>query len=192
MRGEVDRQIKELLCEGVIRPSNSPYYSPICVVPKKRKPNGEKQYRMVIDFKGLNAVTISDTYPIPDINSTLTSLSREKYFTTLDLTSGFHQILMKESYIPKTAEGIKADSKKVDAINATEENYATIEKEMLAIIWAIDNHRSYLYGSGTIKVYIDHQPLTYALGNRNFNAKLKHWKDRIEEYNCLLIYKPGK
>lgn len=46
------------------------------------------------------------------------------------------------------------------SLNATEENYATIEKEMLAIIWALDNLRSYLYGAGTIKVSTDHQPLT--------------------------------
>jgi len=58
---------------------------------------------MVIDFKRLIAVTISDTYPIPDITSTLSSLGEAKIFTTLDLTSGFHQIHMKESDTPKTA-----------------------------------------------------------------------------------------
>lgn len=103
MREEVDRQIKELLCEGIIRPSRSPYNSPIWVVAKKPKPNGEKQYRMVIDYKRLNAVTIPDTYPIPDINTTLASLGNAKYFTTVDLTSGFHQIPMKASDIQKTA-----------------------------------------------------------------------------------------
>jgi len=56
------------------------------------------------DFKRLNAVTISDTYPIPDITSTtLSSLGEAKLFTTLDLTSGFHQNHMKEFDIPKTA-----------------------------------------------------------------------------------------
>jgi len=58
---------------------------------------------MVIDFKRLNAVTIFDTYPIPDITSTLSSLGEAKFFTTLDLMSRFHQIHMKESDIPKTA-----------------------------------------------------------------------------------------
>ncbi|KAH8325104.1 hypothetical protein KR067_009985 [Drosophila pandora] len=58
---------------------------------------------MVIDFKRLNAVTISDTYPIPDINSTLASLGKAKYFTTIDLTSGLHQIHMNKKDIPKTA-----------------------------------------------------------------------------------------
>lgn len=57
---------------------------------------------------------------------------------------------------------------------------------MLAILWALENFRSYLYGAGTIRVYTDHQPLTYC------NEELKRWKARIEEYNCLLIYKPGK
>jgi len=70
MRGEVENQVDELLREGIIRPSKSPYNSPTWVVPKKPKPNGEKQCRMVIDFKRLNAVTVSDTYPIPDITST--------------------------------------------------------------------------------------------------------------------------
>ena len=58
---------------------------------------------MVIDFKRLNARTVSDTYPIPDINNTLASLGDARYFTTLDLTSGFHQIAMNEKDIPKTA-----------------------------------------------------------------------------------------
>lgn len=78
------------------------------------------------------------------------------------------------------------------SLNKTEENYATNEKEMLAIVWALDNLRNYLYGAKKINIYTDHQPLTYALGNRNSNAKLKRWKARIEEYNHELFYKPGR
>ena len=50
---------------------------------------------MVIDFKHLNPVTISDAYPIPDINSTLGSLEAAKFFTAINLTLGFHQVLME-------------------------------------------------------------------------------------------------
>lgn len=410
MRIEVEEQIKKLLHDGIIRPSKSPYNSPIWVVEKKMDASGTKKYRMVIDFKKLNAVTVSDTYPIPDISSTLASLGNSKFFTTIDLTSGFHQIKMREGDIPKTAfstmngkyeftrlpfglknapaifqrmiddvlkeyigkicyvyiddiiifggqnekehlanvsrifskleksnlrinldkteflkketeflgyiitsQGIKPDSKKVLAIqrlkppenlkelkgfigltsyyrrfikdfaqiakpltkltrgenaqikanqskkiniklneqelvafknlkellssseilifpdfnkpfllttdasnyaigavlsqgeigkdrpityisrslNQTEENYATNEKEMLAIVWALDNLRNYLYGAKKIKIITDHQPLTFTLSNRNNNAKLKRWKARIEEYNYEIIYKPG-
>lgn len=410
LRAEAERQISEMLANGIIRPSNSAYNSPTWIVPKKPNSLGEKQYRLVVDFKRLNAVTIPDTYPIPDITNTLASFGRSKYFTTLDLTSGFHQIRMKEDDIAKTAfstangkyeftrlpfglknapaifqrmiddvlkpfvgkicyvyiddiiilgeteeqhlgnlqtilgqlkkanlkvnlekskflrtqveflgyvicqEGILPDPNKIAAIrkikpptnlkdlkaflglasyyrkfirdfakvakpltnitrngnaqvkanqskkkeiklgptelqafdelkelltssevlafpdfekafilttdasnhaigavlsqgevgsdrpiiyvsrslNKTEENYATNEKELLAIVWALDKLRTYLYGAKKIKILTDHQPLTFALSNSNNNAKLKRWKSRIEEYNYELLYKPGK
>lgn len=410
LRTEVNGQISKLLEDGIIRPSRSPYNSPLWIVPKKENSLGEKQYRLVIDFKRLNAITIPDAYPIPDINHTLACLHGNKYFSTVDLTSGFHQIRMLEKDIKKTAfstpngkyeflrlpfglknapaifqrmindvlrpligiccyvyiddiiifgkdikehienvekvfrllqkanlkvnlekskffqkeveflgyivseHGVRADPKKTAAItnippptnlkdlksflgiisyyrkfiincaaiikpltnitrgenaqvsanksknikikldehalkafndakllltsseilaypnfskpfllttdasnsaigavlsqeelgrdrpitylsrslNKTEENYSTIEKEMLAIIWALDKLRNYLYGAKEIKIITDHQPLTFALSNSNNNAKLKRWKSRIEEYNYTLIYKPGK
>jgi len=77
------------------------------------------------------------------------------------------------------------------SLSETEEGYAVNEKDMLEIVWALDNLRSYLYSAESIKVYTDHQPLTFSLGNRNYNVKLKRWKSRKEEYNCKLIYKPG-
>lgn len=410
LRAEVEAQISKMLSDGVIRPSKSPFNSPLWIVPKKPNSAGERQYRLVIDFKRLNAITIADAYPIPDITNTLASLGESKYFTTLDLTSGFHQIKMKESDIAKTAfstangkyeftrlpfglknapaifqrmindvlkpligkicyvyiddiivfgksisdhlnnleqvlsyldkanlrvnlekskflrtqvnflgyiinqEGIRADPEKIAAIqkipppknlkelksflglasyyrkfikdyaklakpltnitrgenaqikanqskkveihlddqalnafkclkdmlissdilifpnfekpfilttdasnyaigavlsqgeigkerpitfisrslNETEEGYSTIEKEMLAIIWSLDKLRTYLYGAKNIKIFTDHQPLTFALSNRNTNAKLKRWKSRIEEYGGILVYKPGR
>lgn len=103
MRKEVEDQVKKLLNDGIIQPSKSPYNSPIWIVGKKPDSSGEKKYRMVIDFKRLNAVTTPDTYPIPNISSTLASLGDAKFFTTIDLTSGFHQIMMKKEDIPKTA-----------------------------------------------------------------------------------------
>lgn len=410
MRAEVDQQIAQLLNDGIIRPSKSPYNSPIWVVEKKMDASGIKKYRMVIDYKRLNAVTVSDTYPIPDISNTLANLGDSRFFTKIDLTSGFHNIKMLEKDIPKTAfstmngkyeftrlpfglknapaifqriiddvlkeyigkicyvyvddiiifggkneeehlenvskilgklwkanlrvnldkteflkeeteflgyiitnKGIRTDPKKVMAVqkikppenlkelksflgltsyyrrfikdfakvakpltnltrgenaqikanqskkinihltdvelkafqqlklllssadllifpdfnkpfilttdasnhsigavlsqgeigkdqpvtyisrslNKTEENYATNEKEMLAIVWALDNLRNYLYGAKKIKILTDHQPLTFALSNRNNNSKLKRWKARLEEYNYEMIYKPG-
>jgi len=77
------------------------------------------------------------------------------------------------------------------SLNKTEEHYATNEKEMLAIVWALENFRNYLYGAKKVKIITDHQPLTFTLSNKNNNAKLKRWKARIEEYNYELIYKPG-
>lgn len=406
MKNEVEKQIKELLEQGIIRQSESPYNSPVWIVPKKLDSSNEKKYRMVVDYRKLNAVTISDRYPIPEINEVLSQMKSQKFFTVLDLKSGFHQIPLHEKDIPKTAfsvnngkyeftrlpfglrnapaifqrtldnilreligkccyvyiddiiifgedeethlnnigkvfstlekanmkvqidkceffkseveylgfivssEGIKTNPKKVETIKnfscpktlkdlrsflgmsgfyrrfirdyaklakpltallrgkegrmskkvsakipitlnpaaieafekikdtlassevmlqypdyqkdfhlttdasnyalgavleqdnkpiifisrtltKAEEHYATNEKEMLAIIWALKSLRNYLYGSASIKIYTDHQPLTYALSNKNTNSKLKRWKAILEEYNYELKYKPG-
>lgn len=407
LKNEVERQVNELLEDGIIRPSKSPYNSPVWIVPKKLDASGERKFRMVIDYRKLNAITIPDKYPIPEINEVLANLGKNKWFTIIDLKSGFHQIPLRNSDIEKTAfsinngkfeftrlpfglknapsifqralddilrehigkrcyvyiddivifgkneaehfknielvfrtlenanmkvqldkceflqkeieflgfvvgvNGIKTNPKKVQAIanfptpktlkdlrsflgmsgyyrrfikdyaklakpltsllrgedgrvsknlsknkvifldsdaiksfnilknsllskevilshpnfdkefelttdasnhaigavlsqdnkpisylsrtlNKTEENYATNEKEMLAIIWSLNSLRNFLYGSRKVKIFTDHQPLTYALSNRNTNSKMKRWKAILEEYNHELQYKPGK
>lgn len=58
---------------------------------------------MVIDYRKLNAVTVADRYPIPEINEVLANLGKNKYFTVIDLKSGFHQIPLKECDVEKTA-----------------------------------------------------------------------------------------
>lgn len=407
LKDEIEKQIKQLLNDEIIRPSRSPYNAPVWIVPKKMDNSGEKKFRMVIDYRKLNAVTIPDRYPIPDIQEIISNIGENAYFSLLDLKSGFHQIPLKNSDIEKTSfsinggkyeflrlpfglknapsifqrtlddilrehigkqcyvyiddiiilgkskeehlkninsvfhtlskanmkvqldkceffkkeveflgfiissEGIKTNPKKVEAIkqmpepktlkelrsflgltghyrkfildyaklakpltallrgeggrvsknqsknvkilvdelekdafqklkntlvsqdvilnypdfkkafelttdaskfaigavlsqedkpiaflsrtlNKTEEDYGTNEKEMLAIIWALNSLRNYLYGSRKVKIFTDHQPLTYALSNKNNNSKMKRWKAILEEYNYELYYKPGK
>lgn len=100
---EVDKQVKEMLEQNIIQPSNSPYNSPIWVVPKKVDNSGEQKWRIVIDYRKLNDITIDDKFPIPNIESIFDKLGRAQYFTTLDLAKGFHQILVDEKDRPKTA-----------------------------------------------------------------------------------------
>ena len=407
LKSEIEKQVLELLNDGIIRPSKSPYNAPVWIVPKKMDASGEKKYRMVIDYRKLNSITVPDRYPIPEINEVLSNLGENKYFSVIDLKSGFHQIPLKESDIEKTAfsinngkfefvrlpfglknspsifqrtlddvlrehigkicyvyiddiiifgknetdhfqnlhkvfrtlesanfkvqldkcefakqqieflgfivdvNGIKTNPDKVRAIvnisppktlkdlrsflgmsgyyrrfirdyaklakpltsllrgedgrvsknasknrrifldqdaidsfqkiknsmtsediilshpnfekdfdlttdaseyaigavlsqdrkpitflsrtlNKTEEHYATNEKEMLAIIWALTTLRNYLYGSRKINIFTDHQPLTFALSSKNTNSKMKRWKAILEEYNYELKYQPGK
>lgn len=407
LKGIVNEEISKLMKDGIIRPSRSPYNAPVWVVPKKLDSSGVKKYRLVIDYRKLNTVTIPDRYPIPEINEVLSNLGSSKYFTVLDLKSGFHQIPLRQCDIEKTAfsvnngkyeftrlpfglknapsifqralddilrehigvrcyvyiddiivfgtsedehlknlelvfktleqanmkvqadkceflkesveflgfivsrNGITTNPKKVEAINnfptprtlkelrsflglagyyrrfirdyaklaspltsllrnekgrvsknvsskvkidldnnaleafskikksltsrdvmlsfpdfdkefelttdasqyaigavlaqdgkpitflsrtlsKTEERYATNEKEMLAIIWSLNSLRNYLYGSKKVKILTDHQPLTFALSNKNTNAKMKRWKAALEEYNHEIKYKPGK
>ncbi|MHC5848237.1 reverse transcriptase family protein, partial [Streptococcus pyogenes] len=63
----------------------------------------ERKLRLVIDYRKLNTVTIPDRYPMPEISEVLSQLGNCKYFTVIDLKSGFHQIPLKESDIEKTA-----------------------------------------------------------------------------------------
>lgn len=106
LKNEVEKQINELLNDGIIRPSRSPYNAPVWIVPKKMDASGGKKYRMVIDYRKLNAVTVADRYPIPEINEVLANLGKNKYFTVVDLKSGFHQIPLKECDVEKTAFSI--------------------------------------------------------------------------------------
>lgn len=77
-------------------------------------------------------------------------------------------------------------------LRAAEENYATNERELLAIVWAIKRLRNYLYGVGSLKIFTDHQPLIFSVSDKNPNAKLKRWKAFVEEHNGKICYKPGK
>lgn len=403
-REEVDKQISKLLNDGIIRPSRSPWNSPVWIVPKKMDASGQKKFRLVIDYRKLNQKTISDRYPMPEISNILDQLGGNSYFTTLDLASGFHQIKMSSADVEKTAfsvnngkyefvrmpfglknapaifqraiddvlrthigkrcyvyiddcvifgksleehnenlkivlqalneanlkvqldkseflqksveflgyiitkDGIQPNEKKIEIIkkwpepksikevrsflgiigyyrrfvkdfakiakpltnllrgernidskraikldnkakesfetlktiltssdiliypdfkkpflittdasnyaigavlsqgeigkdkpihfasrtlNRTEENFSATEKEMLAIYWALKVFRNYIYGQEFI-ILTDHQPLTFSLSDKNFNAKLKRWKSYLEEHNYKVIYKPGK
>lgn len=401
----VNKEIENLIHNGIIKRSNSPYNAPVIIVDKKgHDENGEKKHRLVIDFRKLNSITIADRYPIPEISVVLSNLGNAKYFSTIDLESGFHQIkihpedtektafsinnskyeflrmpfglknapsifqqalddILKEfigkfvhvyiddiliyskteeehlrhiklvmnklkkanmaissekskffeneveflGYIisfgqlkmnpekirsikmyeePKNLKSLRgflgltgyyrkfiknyadiarpltemlrhhnakknesakikiqlddvarkafnqlkmvlqeqielfqpdynkkfelttdASNKALGAVlsqngrpitfisrtlNSAEENYATNEREMLAIVWALQTLRNYLYGKTDTVIYTDHQPLTFATSEKNPNAKIKRWKAFIEECGVTLKYKPGK
>jgi len=73
-----------------------------------------------------------------------------------------------------------------------EMNYATNERELLAIVWALAKLRHYLYAVKDIIIFTDHQPLSFSVSDSNPNAKIKRWKGRIEETGAKVVYKPGK
>lgn len=96
-----------MIRQGIIRKSKSPYCSPIVMVPKKRDASGIPKFRMAIDYRGLNEITINDKFPIPNMDEILDKLGKCQYFTTLDLAKGFHQIEMDPDSIQKTAFSTK-------------------------------------------------------------------------------------
>jgi len=106
----VSKEIKDLLKNGIIRPSSSPYNNPIWVVGKKgTDESGSPNKRLVVDFRKLNSKTIADKYPMPSISMILSNLGKASYFTTLDLKSGYHQINLAGSDREKTSFSINSE-----------------------------------------------------------------------------------
>lgn len=97
-REQLKHIIKDLLDADIIQESDSSYSSPVLLV---SKPNGDK--RLCIDFRKLNAITQKDRHPLPHIDDQIDRLRDYKYFTVLDLFSGYYQIPMEEEAKPKTA-----------------------------------------------------------------------------------------
>lgn len=94
-KDEIDKQVKKLLDNDLIEPSTSSYNSPLILVPKKSQ-NGEKKWRMCVDYRMLNKNLIADKFPLPRIDEILDNLGRAKYFSILDLFSGFWQIPIEQ------------------------------------------------------------------------------------------------
>jgi len=95
---ELKKQLDELLEKGFIRPSSSPWGAPVLFVKKK-----DGSMRMCIDYRELNKVTIKNRYPLPRIDDLFDQLQGARYFSKIDLRSGYHQLKVQEEDIPKTA-----------------------------------------------------------------------------------------
>jgi hypothetical protein len=95
---ELKKQIAKLQAKGFIRSSSSPWGAPVLFVEKK---DGTQQ--MCVDYRSLNEVTIKNKYPLPRIKDLFDQMKRPSVFSKIDLRSGYHQLKIQESDIPKTA-----------------------------------------------------------------------------------------
>jgi hypothetical protein len=95
---ELKKQIAELQSKGFIRPSSSPWGAPALFVEKK-----DVSQQMCIDYQSLNEVTIKNKYPLPRIKDLFDQMKGASMFSKIDLRSGYHQLKIRESDIPKTA-----------------------------------------------------------------------------------------
>ncbi|GKB40504.1 putative reverse transcriptase domain-containing protein [Tanacetum coccineum] len=95
---ELSEQLQELSDKGFIRPSSSPWGAPVLFVKKK-----DGSFRMCIDYRELNKLTVKNRYPLPRIDDLFDQLQGSSIYSKIDLRSGYHQLRVREQDVPKTA-----------------------------------------------------------------------------------------
>ncbi|CAG9109133.1 unnamed protein product [Plutella xylostella] len=174
---EVENQINKMLEQEIISPSVSPWSAPIWVVPKKIDASGQKKWRVVIDYRKLNDVTIGEVYPIPQISEILDQLGQSKYFSTLDLASGFHQIKVSDG--KKTAFSVPQGHFQFNRMPFGLKNApSTFQKLMNTCLSGLQGTRCFVYlddiviYSHDLQTHIDNLSAVFER-IRQFNLKLQ-------------------
>jgi hypothetical protein len=177
-RQVINEQMEELERNKIIQPSESPWNAPLLVVPKKPDAEGNQQYRVCVDFRRLNQLTIGDAYPIPRIDEILDQLGRSRYFSTLDLASGYHQVPIKPEDREKT--GFSTDKGHFEFIKMPFGLCgapSTFQRLMNTVLTGINGTKAF--------VYLD-DIIIYAADLKEHEYKLREVFSRLQKFNLQL------
>ncbi|GJY78016.1 putative reverse transcriptase domain-containing protein [Tanacetum coccineum] len=204
---ELSNQLKELQEKGFIRPSSSPWGAPVLFVKKK-----DGSFRMCIDYRELNKLTVKNRYSLPRIDDLFDQLQGSRYFSKIDLRSGYHQLRVREEDIPKTAlrtryghfeftvmpfglTNAPARNKVIAYVSRQlkihEKNYTTHDLELGAVVFALKMWSHYLYGTRSV-IYTDHKSLQHIFNQKELNMRQRRWIELFSDYDYEILYHPGK
>lgn len=174
---EIKQKLEKMLKENIICESNSPWNSPAILVEKKSE-DGKKKWRLVIDYRKLNEISIADSFPIPNISDILDQLGGAKYFSTLDLANGYHQLLVHKKDREKTA--FSTDSNHYEWIRmpmGLKNAGRTFQRVMNRILTGLIGEDCF--------VYLD-DIVIYGKNLEDHNEKLIRIFNRIKKFNLKL------
>nr|GEZ06772.1 putative reverse transcriptase domain-containing protein [Tanacetum cinerariifolium] len=154
---ELSNQLQELADRGFIRPSTSPWGAPVLFVKKK-----DGSFRMRIDYRELNKLTVKNRYPLPRIDDLFDQLQCLGVYSKIDLRSGYHQLRVRDEDIPKTAFRTR---------------YGHYEFQVMPF---------------ECIVFTDHKSLQHVLNQKELNMRQRRWLELLADYDCEIRYHPGK
>jgi hypothetical protein len=170
--------VKQLLQDGIIAKSDSPWNSPLLVVPKKVGPDGKIKWRLVVDFRKLNGKTVGDAYPLSDITEILDQFGQSKYFSCLDIVMDYHQIELVPGAGPKTAFSTKQGHWEYQRLSfGLKTAPATFQKMMNSVFIGLTGTRFFLYLDDIV---------LYARSLADHITKLREVLDRLRTYKLKL------
>lgn len=177
-KDEINKQMKQLEEDNIIAPSRSPWNAPLLVVPKKADKDGVVKYRVCVDFRKLNQISVGDAYPLPNIIDILDQLGKSKYYTTLDLAQGYHQVRMHPEHTEKTA--FSTDKGHFEFLRVPfglKGAPATFQRLMNTVLAGLTGLKAF--------VYLD-DIIIYALSIADHSEKLKAVFERLRTFNLKL------
>lgn len=175
---EIDRQIQKLQEDQIIAPSRSLWNASLLVVPKKADKDGVIQYRVCVDFRKLNQISVGDVDPLPNITDILDQQGKSKYYTTLGLAQGYHQVKMHPEHTAKTAFFTdKVHFKFLRVPFGLNGAPATFQRLMNTVLTGLTGLKAFVYFDDII---------IYALSMLDHSEKLKAVFDRLRTFNLKL------
>jgi hypothetical protein len=167
-----------MLEDNVVTPSNSGWNFLLLVVPKKLDASRKRKWRLCVDFRKLNEVTVGDSYPLPNIQDILDKLGRARYFTALDCASGYLQVPIAEEDRHKTAFSTANGHYEFKMMPFGLKSAPSTFQRLM------NNVLSELIGDRCL-VYMD-DILVMAENLKEHNSKLRRVFRRIREYNLKI------
>nr|GEU42440.1 putative reverse transcriptase domain-containing protein [Tanacetum cinerariifolium] len=172
---ELSGQLKELQDKGFIRPISLPWEASVLFVKKK-----DGSFRMCIDYRELNKLTVKNRYPLSRIDDLFDQLQREAQFLVHVMND----------------DGIHVDPSKMIAYASMQlkihvSNYTTHDLELGAVVFALKIWRHYLYGTKSV-IYADRKSLQHIFSQKELNMRQCRWIELLSDYDCEIRYHPGK